>query len=371
MTYSPCIFSAASEQGVMHGCSRVLKSMVRAGLIGIAIAGLAACEESPGLPALGANLSQTSVSGLSSGAYMAGQFQFAHSSIIIGAGLVAGGPYGCAESVFGRMTPLWPVALAQNLNRAVNGCTGSAMASLGVPDVKRLARRARDRAGSGSIDKLNGLKDDHVYLFTGKADRISASSLMRKAAGLYEVLGVKKPNIVLVENIDSGHGFLTEEGGSTCDATRAPFINDCDYDQAGAILKHIYGPLKPPSSDLKVAPQLFGQEEFSDSSSAGLDELGAVYIPESCVQERGCRVHIAFHGCSQSREMVDEAFITGSGYNRWADINRLIVLYPQVSKSAKNPQGCWDWWGYTGKKFLTRDAPQIKAVRAMLTRLAQ
>ncbi len=358
MSCSPCIFS------------RTLNSVLRTGLFGLMLGGLVACEEPPALPAVGANISQTSVTGLSSGAYMAGQFQFAHSSIIIGAGIVASGPYGCAESVFGRMTPLWSMALAQNLNRAVNGCTGTAMASLGVPNIKRLAGRARDRAGSGVIDKLDGLRDDRVYLFTGKADRTVPPSLVRKAGELYEALGVKKSNIQLVDRFNSGHGFVTEEGGGTCDKSRAPFLNDCDYDQAGAIVKHIYGPLKPPRTSLKDAPAKFNQEEFTGSSSTGLDTLGVVYIPVSCVERKGCRVHIVFHGCGQSREAVDDAFITGSGFNKWADTNRLIVLYPQISKSAANPQGCWDWWGYTGKKFLTKDAPQIKAVRAMLARLA-
>ena len=49
------------------------------------------------LPALGADLDATSVSGLSSGAFMASQFHIAHSRIVIGAGIVAGGPYACAE----------------------------------------------------------------------------------------------------------------------------------------------------------------------------------------------------------------------------------------------------------------------------------
>ena len=55
---------------------------------------LVAC--SPGgeaLPRLGLDLDETSVSGLSAGAYMAGQLQVAHSSHIIGAGMVAGGPF--------------------------------------------------------------------------------------------------------------------------------------------------------------------------------------------------------------------------------------------------------------------------------------
>ena len=35
-----------------------------------------------------------------------------------------------------------------------------------------------------------------------------------------------------------------------------------------------------------------------------------------------------------------------------------------------NPLGCWDWWGYSGSDYLTRAGPQIKAVRAMIDRLA-
>ena len=54
-----------------------------------------------------------------------------------------------------------------------------------------------------------------------------------------------------------------------------------------------------------------------------------------------------------------------------AAANRIVLLFPQIRSGALNPRGCWDWWGYTGKDFLTRDAPQIKAVRAMLEQLAQ
>jgi poly(3-hydroxybutyrate) depolymerase len=42
-----------------------------------------------------------------------------------------------------------------------------------------------------------------------------------------------------------------------------------------------------------------------------------------------------------------------------------------VTSSAVNPRGCWDWWGYTGLHFLERDAPQMLAVRRMLSRLAE
>ena len=90
----------------------------------------------------------TSVSGLSAGAYMAGQFQIAHSSIVRGAGIVAGGPYGCAESAFADVMP-GPGAPFLNLSKAINGCMLDAMQAWGVPDPEKLAERARKLAQSG------------------------------------------------------------------------------------------------------------------------------------------------------------------------------------------------------------------------------
>ena len=74
------------------------------------------------LPKLGAGLAVTSVSGLSSGAYMAGQIEVAHAKDIVGAGIVAGGPYACAESAASRIFPFWPTAVAQNGTQALYQC---------------------------------------------------------------------------------------------------------------------------------------------------------------------------------------------------------------------------------------------------------
>ena len=59
-------------------------------------------------------------------------------------------------------------------------------------------------------------------------------------------------------------------------------------------------------------------------------------------------------------------FVEGSGFARWADANRLVILFPQVSASVLNPKGCWDWWGYTGNDYLTKNAPQIAAIWRMV-----
>ena len=49
------------------------------------------------LPAFDVDIAQSSVSGLSAGGYMAMQFEVAFSSILKGAGIIAGGPYYCAQ----------------------------------------------------------------------------------------------------------------------------------------------------------------------------------------------------------------------------------------------------------------------------------
>src|SRR5262245_39584173 len=112
---------------------RSTRWIIAAALLAAAAQIVACKSETTALPALGVELGATSVSGLSAGAYMAGQFQIAHSSIVQGAGIVAGGPYGCAESAFADVMP-GPGAPFINLSKAVNGCMLDAMQAWGVPD---------------------------------------------------------------------------------------------------------------------------------------------------------------------------------------------------------------------------------------------
>ena len=36
-----------------------------------------------------------------------------------------------------------------------------------------------------------------------------------------------------------------------------------------------------------------------------------------------------------------------AGYNEVGELNNIIILYPQAIATVSNPNGCWDWWGYT------------------------
>ena len=329
------------------------------GLIGCAPNGEA-------LPQLSIDSDKTSASGLSSGAYMAGQLQVAHSKDIIGAGLVAGGPYGCAETGSESLLP----GAAKNMTQALEGCMSDELRSSGVPNVSALVARAKELAEEGEIDPLDGLGSDKVYLFSGGADQIVARSVVEAAKDFYIQAGVPEVHIKFDTRPGAGHTFLTVDAGTACGASAAPFVSDCDYDQAGAILRWIYGELEQPSTKLAGKFVRFDQTEFVDGIGSGLSNEGVVYIPQTCSQKAGCRVHIALHGCEQNLDEVGMTFVEGSGFSRWADTNRFVILFPQVNASLVNPKGCWDWWGYTGNDYLTKDAPQIAAIWKMVQRLA-
>ena len=113
------------------------------------------------LPALGAKIGDTSVSGVSSGAYMAGQFEMAHSRDVIGAAIIAGGPYGCSESLYADIMPGPGIAIL-NLTKAINGCMLNALQPFGVPNPQHLARRAGRLAEKDRIDPVSNVQDHRI-----------------------------------------------------------------------------------------------------------------------------------------------------------------------------------------------------------------
>ena len=240
---------------------------------------------------------------------------------------------------------------------------------LGVLSSGMLLKRASSLADEGKIDPLSGLQRRRIYIFTGTDDRTVAKSVAEAGRDFFLAAGVPAANIEFV-SIAGGHAFLTADKGAACNKSESPYVNNCHYDQAGAVLTFIYGPLAPKAPAKGENFLTFGQAAYT-APDAKLADEGVVYVPSACRKEGRCRVHIVFHGCTQSRADVGDAVIRESGFADWAETNRIIVLFPQDAASLLNPQGCWDWWGYTGLDYLTREAPQIKSVQSMLARLGE
>ncbi|CAD6514435.1 PHB depolymerase family esterase [Paraburkholderia sabiae] len=312
------------------------------------------------LPALGADSSQVSVSGLSAGAFMAVQYAVAYSKSVIGAGIIAGGPYYCAAG--------------NPLNIGV--CMGQSM--WGGPNPAFMAQFAHDFGESGAIDPLVNLQREKIYVFSGNDDMVVRQPAVDATVEFFRQLGVPAANLTYVNTVAAGHAFISPLQSTTnaCSANASPYVSHCKvgnepYDQAGALLAFIYEGIRPPAGSLTGSPTdsltgsliTFDQTEFAGTFAAMSSE-GIAYVPQYCSQNPGCRIHVVFHGCLQSAEQVRK----NTTYDNWADQNRIVVVYPQVSGSSA-PSGCWDWYGYTGADYAWKTGQQLQAVRAMVNRL--
>lgn len=140
------------------------------------------------------------------------------------------------------------------------------------------------------------------------------------------------------------------------------------------MLSHLLGAIKPPASQASGQLVKLQQHQLAPAAAGQLAAEGYLYIPESCASGAACRLHISFHGCKQDVSQVGDAYIRHTGLNEYADTNQLVILYPQVEKSAMapfNPNGCWDWWGYSDEHYATIDGPQLKAVKQLVEALRQ
>jgi poly(3-hydroxybutyrate) depolymerase len=326
-------------------------------LLGAALC--ASAQAADPLPAFKVDAAETSVSGLSSGAFMAVQLQVAYSASIQGAGIVAGGPYYCA---------------AGNLAYA-SICMGQVMFM--PPNPSLMVSAAKKFASAGQIDALDHLKTRRVYVFSGTKDSVVRQPAVDAAVSFFRQAGVAQTNLAYVNKVPAGHAVITPSHGNACDANATPYISHCEvscqgYDQAGALLQHIYGDLQPKANALAGRLVTFDQRKFA-APLTGMADEAFLYVPKACDAGETCKVHVALHGCVQSAESVGKQFIADTGYNEWAEHNHLLVLYPQVNKSQApfNPQGCWDWWGYTGANYATRSGPQMVAIKAMISALAR
>jgi poly(3-hydroxybutyrate) depolymerase len=334
-----------------------------AGLAGV-ITTTPAQERVPALPALGADLTRTSVSGISSGGFMAAQIATVYSSRFIGAGIIAAGPFYCAGST----------GTTDYLSNAMSFCMAPMSSAVG-PSGQESLRLARQFAEDGRIDPVANLQRQRIYVFSGANDKTVKTRVVNETVAFYRAAGVADGQILYDRHADAAHSIVTANPDDLpCDAEEAPYINNCGFYQSHVLLRHLYpAATNAPATSLRGRLLRFDQGEFLRGTRTSMDAVAWAYIPVACEQGR-CAVHVTFHGCQQGRAKIGDRFYSGTGYNEFAETNGLIVLYPQAHASAlpPNPRGCWDFWGYSDPNtFFTRDAPQMRAVMGMLDRLGQ
>lgn len=301
------------------------------------------------------------VSGISSGAYMAQQFHTAFSKDVSGVGIVAGGPYYCAGG-----QPML----------ALNRCM---KVTMGTPAATDSVNAARVLARYGLIDPVENMRDARVFIMSGKQDETVVPRVVEVVAQTYKQWGVPSENIRFENKLNVGHAFPTMNFGNTCEtAGQSPFISKCGRDMAGEILRHLLGPLArksvPKNSRIFSYDQSVGLHP-TQMNLLSMHRTGLAYIPEGCEfpDAGGCPIHVAFHGCKQTLDDINTMFVKEAGYNAWAEANKIVIVYPQAVKNLmlNNPNGCWDWWGYTGQYYHTQQGHQMKQVYKIVKALRE
>ncbi|CAF4384450.1 unnamed protein product [Rotaria socialis] len=286
----------------------------------------------------------------------------AFSASIKGAGIVAGGPYNCAGQT------------------SYTGCMYTSS-----PSITQSISNTKSWSGN-KIDDIKNLAKQRIYMISGTADSTVGPSVMNQLYKYYVTDGkfIPSENVVFKKDLNSAHTFPTDfdsAGNNGCGSTSSPYISNCGFDGARAILEHIYGPLKPRNNGALTGKFIeFNQDEFIASARAnGMSTTAWVYVPKSCSDGDTCRLHLAYHGCLQGYEKISDKYVKNTGYNRWADTNNFIILYPQAvatntvnsagGASIPNPNGCWDWVGWYGADFSVKSGKQSAAAKKMIDRI--
>ncbi|RKK64608.1 hypothetical protein BFJ69_g16690 [Fusarium oxysporum] len=277
-------------------------------LAGIAGPGVLAAE----LSAYNVDPNSVSVSGFSAGGFMAAQLGVAYSDTFkIGFGVLAGGPYDCAR------------------NQHYTNCMYNLTPSITQPV-------ANMKSWSGNqIDPIANLPNRKIYMQVGSADTtVGPKPLNQLKAQLANFVGQSKVSFVTTNG--AAHVFPTDfsaTGNNNCGRAASPYISNCGYDGAGAVLKWMYGALNPRTNRALSGTLVFRADRHEGGLRNG---------------------HYWVSVCAP-------------------DANKIIILYPQAKVDhtvhsiwggtmLSNSNACFDWMGWYGSNADQRGGAQVAAM---------
>jgi hypothetical protein len=295
---------------------------------------------------------------------MANQLGVGYSSTFMGVGIFAGGPFMCAG------------------HNNYTACMYNA--SISASQLSTMQTDINNWSTGGQIDNKANIASQKIYMFVGTSDSTVGPNPMNALQTQYTNNGVPAGNLSYTQRASTAHVFPTDfdsTGNNACSSTTSPYISNCGYDGAKAVLQHFYGTLNARNNAPADANYIeFDQTAYS-AGNPGMAATGWIYVPASCASGTQCKLHVALHGCQQSTDKIGTQYVRNTGYTRWADTNNIIVLFPQTkvdntshttaaSGSLANPNACWDWIGWYGTNFAQKTGTQMKAIKAMVDKVS-
>ncbi len=295
------------------------------------------------------NASHVYVSGISSGGFMAVQLHFAYSGTFKGAAIYAGGPDYCGQD---------------SETTADIDCGGAGLYTSELTPSENYINANQNTSGMDAVSNISG---QPVYLWSGTGDTVVPQKTMNDLQTEYQKYGA---SVTYDNSYAAEHGWESPYGANSCGTLGSPYMIDCSgYDSEKTWLSKFLGTLNAKNTGTLTGSLInFDQTPFGGGSNE-LDTNGWVFVPSSCAGGASCAVVVALDGCEQYQAVINNEFVTQSGLDQWADTNNVIVLYPYQTTGGSNPNGCWDWWGYTNASYALKSGIQMAAIYNMVKHL--
>jgi poly(3-hydroxybutyrate) depolymerase len=295
------------------------------------------------------NTSHVYVSGISSGGFMAVQMHFAYSGTFKGAAIYAGGPDYCGQD---------SETTADLDCGGADGYTSELSASESYISAHQ---------NTSGMDPVSNISGQPVYLWSGTADTVVPQKTMNDLQTEYTKYGA---SVTYDNTYAAEHGWESPYGANACGTLGSPYMIDCSgYDSEKTFLTKFLGTLNAKNTGTLTGSLInFDQTPYGGGSNE-LDTNGWVFVPAACASGSTCSIVVALDGCEQYQAVINDEFVTQSGLDQWADTNNIIVLYPYQTTGGSNPNGCWDWWGYTNSSYALKQGIQMAAIYNMVMHL--
>jgi hypothetical protein len=290
---------------------------------------------------------QVSISGISSGGFMAVQMGTIFSSEFSGVGSVAGGFFYCAQNhlqdrifagaaslvgsrnlfLFAQSEDFYNDATAPLRGQKINPSKWFSPArpnpiymSVGVcmqnpkesdqPNLELMQITSQ-------IEPVSHVAQQKIFIYQGANDSVVKPDMATELIKFYTNLKVPPQQLKYVSR-PGGHNFPTDkEDLNSCDAQAVPYISSCKYNLAQDLLKHLLSiPLKKSAfnpEQLFVIDQnldVLNKENnaFDSQPAMSIAPYGYLYSSQSCLDKpETCRLHVALHGCEMS-DSFDKEF---------------------------------------------------------------
>ena len=188
----------------------------------------------------------------------------------------------------------------------------------GNPNIQTPTQNMKTWSGS-QIDDVANLKQRKILMEVGTSDFTVGpnpmNALKQQLSGFSTAA-----NTAFVSRSGQAHTFPTDfdsSGNNACGSSSSPYISNCGYDGAGAVLKWMYGTLQARSSAAQGTFVNFAQS--GKYGSSGMGQTGYLYVPKSCQDgSKVCKLHVSLHGCLQTIADIQNKYTVSTGYNLWA-----------------------------------------------------